>query len=172
MNLRGREFRTPTLTLYQPWASLMALGVKKIETRSWSTPHRGLLAIHSSRTFNQPAREFSRSDVVAATLSEARIPEDDPLRAWPLGVVLCTVELTDVVPAELVPLGGGATTAEAERLIHQAFAELAFGDFSAGRFAWITRNVHRFQRPVYAVGQRGVWTWEHSGSQLRPRIET
>jgi hypothetical protein len=38
----------PVLTLWQPWASLVALGVKSIETRSWSTQYRGPLAIHAS----------------------------------------------------------------------------------------------------------------------------
>ena len=36
------------LTLYQPWAQLVSLGVKTIETRSWSTRYRGPLAIHAS----------------------------------------------------------------------------------------------------------------------------
>jgi activating signal cointegrator 1 len=38
------------LTLHQPWASLVALGVKTIETRSWSTKYRGPLAIHAAGT--------------------------------------------------------------------------------------------------------------------------
>ena len=37
------------LTLYQPWATLVAIGAKKIETRSWSTPYRGPLAIHAGK---------------------------------------------------------------------------------------------------------------------------
>lgn len=37
------------LTLHQPWASLIALGVKTIETRSWSTKYRGPLAIHAGK---------------------------------------------------------------------------------------------------------------------------
>lgn len=38
-----------TLTLHQPWASLIAMGVKKIETRSWGTKYRGPLAIHAGQ---------------------------------------------------------------------------------------------------------------------------
>lgn len=38
----------PVLTLWQPWASLVALGVKTIETRSWATKHRGRIAIHAA----------------------------------------------------------------------------------------------------------------------------
>ena len=37
------------ITLHQPFASLVAWGEKTIETRSWSTKHRGLLAIHSAK---------------------------------------------------------------------------------------------------------------------------
>lgn len=37
------------LTLWQPWASLIALGVKTIETRGWSTNYRGPLAIHAAK---------------------------------------------------------------------------------------------------------------------------
>jgi hypothetical protein len=43
------------LTLYQPWASLVALGHKTVETRKWATTYRGPLAIHagiSPRGFN------------------------------------------------------------------------------------------------------------------------
>lgn len=36
------------LSLWQPWASLIAIGAKRIETRSWATKHRGPLAIHAA----------------------------------------------------------------------------------------------------------------------------
>jgi len=37
-----------TLTLSQRWATLVALGAKRIETRSWRTSYRGPLAIHAA----------------------------------------------------------------------------------------------------------------------------
>jgi len=37
------------LSLLQPWATLVVMGIKKIETRSWSTTHRGALLIHASK---------------------------------------------------------------------------------------------------------------------------
>jgi activating signal cointegrator 1 len=36
------------LTLTQPWATLVAIGEKEIETRSWATSYRGPLAIHAA----------------------------------------------------------------------------------------------------------------------------
>ena len=38
-----------TLTFLQPWATLVALEAKRIETRSWRTSYRWPLAIHASK---------------------------------------------------------------------------------------------------------------------------
>lgn len=38
------------LSLWQPWASLIAHGAKTIETRGWATHYRGPLAIHAAKT--------------------------------------------------------------------------------------------------------------------------
>lgn len=35
------------LTVTEPWATLIAIGAKRIETRSWPTEYRGPVAIHS-----------------------------------------------------------------------------------------------------------------------------
>ena len=37
------------LTITQPWATLIAIGAKRFETRGWSTPYRGPLAIHAGK---------------------------------------------------------------------------------------------------------------------------
>ncbi len=36
------------ISLLQPWASLVVMGYKKCETRSWNTKSRGTLLIHAS----------------------------------------------------------------------------------------------------------------------------
>lgn len=41
------EYRA--ISLHQPWASLVALGIKKYETRSWETKYRGKLLICSAK---------------------------------------------------------------------------------------------------------------------------
>ena len=46
--LFAREDAVKVLTLTQPWATLVAIGAKKIETRSWSASYRGPLAIHAA----------------------------------------------------------------------------------------------------------------------------
>lgn len=37
------------ITLWDPWATLMALSAKKIETRHWKTDFRGPVAIHAAK---------------------------------------------------------------------------------------------------------------------------
>ena len=37
------------ITVWQPWATLLATGKKKCETRSWKTNYRGEVLIHAGR---------------------------------------------------------------------------------------------------------------------------
>lgn len=37
------------LSLWQPWATLVGVGLKRVETRSWATSYRGPLAIHAAK---------------------------------------------------------------------------------------------------------------------------
>lgn len=43
------------LSLWQPWASLIIDGRKNVETRSWSTSYRGVIAIHASMKVDKKA---------------------------------------------------------------------------------------------------------------------
>src|SRR3546814_9061645 len=53
-----------TISLYQPWASAMALGLKKIETRGTRILGRGPTAIHGAKKWDEDleyeAADFSR----------------------------------------------------------------------------------------------------------------
>lgn len=40
------------LSIHQPWAWKLAMGHKTIECRDWYNPHRGLVVIHSTKTFD------------------------------------------------------------------------------------------------------------------------
>jgi activating signal cointegrator 1 len=100
------------LSLWQPWASLVALGVKTIETRSWSTSYRGPLAIHAAAVV--PDHAFGQCQHHRHwTVGDFTIERDNPrgtaraylMRgpiAWPyrlpLGAVVATCTLVDVVP--------------------------------------------------------------------------
>jgi hypothetical protein len=49
------------LFLTEPWASLVALGEKRTETRSRHTPYRGPLAIHAAKSLPGWAADSVRS---------------------------------------------------------------------------------------------------------------
>ncbi|MCX4700088.1 ASCH domain-containing protein [Streptomyces sp. NBC_01373] len=46
------------LTLWQPWASCIAYGTKRIENRRWATDYRGWLLIHAGTT-TDPAAKYA-----------------------------------------------------------------------------------------------------------------
>lgn len=57
------------LSVKQPWAGLIATGVKTIETRTWKTNYRGPLLICASAS---PKSEFSGKAVCVVTLVDCR----------------------------------------------------------------------------------------------------
>jgi hypothetical protein len=80
------------LTLYQPWATLLILGAKKIETRSWQTSHRGPLAIHAGAKDHPTLRPLCHEPPFREVLASHGITDWDQL---PRKVLLGTVTLVD-----------------------------------------------------------------------------
>ena len=128
------------ISLLQPWASLVILGAKRYETRTWATAHRGGLAVHASKRFPEEARELCRKEPFRSLLKEGGY------LSWldlPTGAVLGAVELTGCLPAEAVP-----------RLDR---CQLALGDFRRGRWAWVLTNPRALPAPVPFRGMLGVF---------------
>jgi len=133
------------LTLTQPWASLVALGEKKIETRSWYTSYRGPLAIRAAIGFPGWAKRQCFLAPFSVALVRHGLSPDD----LPRGKVLCLTSIIDCLETCAVDLEGMA----------QDFPnDLAFGDFSWGRFAWFLGSVTEvFDPPIYAKGSLRLW---------------
>lgn len=49
------ERAVKAITIHQPWASLIAHGYKRFETRGWRTNYRGPLAIHAGKKIDHQA---------------------------------------------------------------------------------------------------------------------
>ncbi|MBA7528369.1 hypothetical protein ES705_20552 [subsurface metagenome] len=49
--------------------------------------------------------------------------------------------------------------------------ELAFGDYSDGRFAWEMELIRRFDPPIPARGHQGFWWWD-LGEAVRDTLKT
>ncbi|UYB50271.1 ASCH domain-containing protein (plasmid) [Lysinibacillus capsici] len=137
------------LTIKQPWATLIALGEKNFETRSWQTKYRGPLAIHAGKSIDKDACEDSW---IKGVLKEHGITSHKELQT---GVVLATVELVDCYRVEAT-LGHASVLTKGKTLNG---LEVAFGDYTEGRYAWELANLQVLPEPMPAKGQLSLWEW-------------
>ncbi|MHB1773386.1 MAG: ASCH domain-containing protein [Acidimicrobiales bacterium] len=213
------------LSLHQPWASLIAIGVKKVETRHWTTSYRGPLAIHAAATTSGldglkvarygwvgayctgrvsdevshvagcdcdedeetvGERCMSNSTHEHALLREEGAYGFSVAAKLPLGAVVATCDLVDVVPIADVDFaprlphvqpsrhadtlllcrpttsyyGGGGVSGTFDSWESEDITDQrAYGDFTPGRFAWLLENIVALPEPVPAKGRQGVWEW-------------
>jgi hypothetical protein len=148
------------ITLTQPWATLVAIGAKRIETRSWRTDYRGPLAIHAAKGFPLAARGLRHDGPFYQALWDAGIKPDMPL---PIGAIVATCELVSVVTTQLVKTPGGMGWSAPDGRIYDftlTDEERAFGDYSNGRYAWLLADVRPLAEPILVKGALGLWEWE------------
>lgn len=148
------------LTLWQPYASLVAEEIKLFETRSWRTNYRGPLAIHAGKrdTHIRAAVHSVQSEYGFGLLwrllkergysgeldAEGRKLIDSNV---PFGCVVCIVSVVDVYPTEII-----------RPTLDQQQVEL--GDYRNGRFAWQLRLDMKLEPPIEARGRQGLWNWD------------
>ena len=123
------------LSLWQPWAQLIALGHKTIETRSWATVHRGPLLIHAAK---RPLDEHARALCAALHLHED----------MPMGCIVALVDLVDVKPTTHFSGLFGDENGQKERLL---------GDYRPGRYGWCLKLRKRFSFPLFTPGRQRLF---------------
>jgi len=135
------------LSLTQPWASLVQIGAKKVETRSWYTSYRGPLVIHAAKGYPAWARATAAEPAFADALGCNCDPDN-----LPRGAGLCVVNLIACVK-----------TTELHKLDAIGFRlsvnEITFGDYGDRRYAWALEHEHDFVQPIPAKGALGLWQW-------------
>ena len=131
------------LSLRQPWASLIVMGDKRIENRSWPTDYRGRIAIHASARLG--LRDWS--EIVGGPpvpLAEGVILDDGTilpaLSALPLGAILGSVEVVDCKRFEELP----------KRLRDDPHSE-------EGGFCWLVENPRPLAEPYPCKGKLRLW---------------
>lgn len=145
-----------TISLWQPYASLIAIGAKKIETRGWPTKYRGPLAIHAAKKWDRDVKETILSEPFRRALIEGgctltSLPGCDAI-TLPLGKVVCVCELTDCALVELGYLEG-----KTKNYDWPEHPESDFGNYGLNRFAWILSNVRKLSEPIPWVGRQGFF---------------
>jgi len=157
------------ISLTQPWSSLIAVGSKKIETRSWQTSYRGKLAIHASKGFPGEAKRFCESRVVCEALGWPLLPNpltqeslDESARiikSLPLGAVIATCRL---VACKFITSAMSLLAWPGEHELRQTILpppepELHFGNYECGRYAWILDDVKPLATPIPYKGALSLW---------------
>ena len=143
------------LSLLQPWGSLIAIGAKKIETRSWATKYRGPLAIHASIKMTKEqcclcAKEPFITPLLRAgfEIKHSVVKYDLVYTDLPTGAVIATCNLVDCIKM----------TPEFIKSVQRP--ELDFGEYAVGRYAWILEDVKALEVPTPAKGKLSIWEWE------------
>ena len=140
------------LTLTQPYATLLSIGVKTIETRNWSTPHRGWVAIHAAKTMPAWARELCEQDedFFNPLLDAGYLRSGVDL---PFGAIVAVANLHRVGVISRKP---GAVYV-AGRDLPVSVMDQCYGDFTPGRFGWVFTNVRRLSEPIPCRGMLGLF---------------
>jgi hypothetical protein len=141
------------LTIIQPWATLIAIGAKTIETRSWRTDWRGTLAIHAAKGLPGWARDYALRDPACGLLERYGFATTHDL---PRGAIVAVAQLVacvstnDVRPDEVRE----RLRSDAERYN----PEYELGDYSADRWLWLLDCVERINPPLPCSGKQRFWT--------------
>jgi hypothetical protein len=153
------------ISLWQPWATLVAIGAKKIETRHWSTSYRGPLAIHAAKTMNGFKSLMERGDdnlpepfdsVFYRAFMERKI-KSRKIGDLPFGAIVAVVDLSKCAATH--QRGSLAEIWLRNSLSEQ---EQAFGDYSANRFGWYLENLRPLVDPIPYKGEQGLFNIDTS----------
>lgn len=168
------------ISLWQPWASLIACGAKPYETRSWAPPRELIgqpIAIHAAKKIDKEAAEFAEElcygqhghdlgDRLDASWGEC----SDELMgifghaAMPIGCVVAIARLDAAFQLGDVADDTAAPAARVvRRLISRPIPECftvrydTFGDYAPGRWAWLLRDVRPLKPPMALKGHQGFF---------------
>lgn len=127
------------LTISQPFASMIADGVKWIENRTWPTVYRGDLAIHAGKGKQYLDRhelaKLPNGCVIAIANLVACVHIDD------------IESIRKLKPLEKVP---GTT---------MTWLQLGRHEHAEGPWCWVLENVRQIDH-VPCKGAQGLWDWE------------
>lgn len=173
------------ISLWQPWASLIACGAKPYETRSWAPSVSMIgqpIAIHAAKKIDKGAAEFAQ-ELMFGQHQPGGYPLSDELEAsW--GGEGCSDEIMGVFGQAVMPIGcvvaiarldaafmlgekadGTAVPAASvvKRITSRPMPDCFtvkyddFGDYAPGRWAWLLRDVKPVNPPVVMKGAQGFF---------------
>jgi hypothetical protein len=138
------------LTLWEPWASAMAWGLKRVETRSWGTSFRGPMAITAAKRDTEEEREWliemtRRHRENFSAFTDFSGDNESGRHRLGFGRALCWGNLVNCVRI------GPRFREGISQLEHD------WGDYSDGRYAWVFDNVMTHPVGIPVRGFQQIW---------------
>lgn len=121
------------ITIKQPWASLIAEGIKKYEFRTWKTNYRGDILIHAG------------AGVDASAMKKFK----DLNLEYPSKKILAKVTITDCILLDK----------EMNKKISNENS-LVYGTGDRDGYAWKLTNVEKLDIPDTINGKLGMWNYD------------
>lgn len=137
------------LTITQPYAQLIAIGAKRIETRPKRANYEGDIAIHAAKHLEGIHPGADELDLAEACgrpfIFEALASHRLTPGSLPRGHVVAVARLVRCTEM---------TAGTIAKLAADHPAELAFGFYKPGRWAWVLGDIRPLERPYRLRGQQ------------------
>lgn len=124
------------ITIWQPYAVAIRMGLKHYETRSWPTKYRGPIVIHAAQ--KQPVareRELIQKHKIPADKIEYGVP-----------ILVCEIEDCILITKDLIKT--------------LSTTEIDFGNWCVGGYAWKLKIIKKLNGYNRISGQQGMWNIE------------
>jgi hypothetical protein len=152
------------LTIYQPWASLIAIGAKPYEFRKWPAPAYVIgarVVIHAAA---RPVRREEVLDVLQRCDGKDGPPPVIPEIAVPflegLMRIFDSTHSSQKPGRTMLPLSAGLCSAVLDVPVRAVDLHPADSDrVDHHIWAWPLTDVQVFEKPIEARGAQGFWTW-------------
>ena len=140
-----------TLSIKQPWAYLIACGLKDIENRTWKTKYRGKILIHtSSKSDNEPYQLFT--DEQWDEIEKNQMDPEVFNSYKDLGMIIGEVDIVDCV------INHSSIWAEKSIPQHSGFFDI---HRNKPIYNWVLSNPVLYDKPILNVkGKLNLWNYE------------
>lgn len=142
------------ISLWQPWASAIALGSKRIETRDWPSKYRGPLAIHAAKRMVKGEMISFASDWKWCGALHRGIGFAPLWETLPFGAIVAVCNIVDCRPTELIP---NSVLDALHGFTPFTWTERDMGNFNPDRFGWVLDNITPLTEPLPFKGAQGFF---------------
>lgn len=137
------------ISLWQPWATLIALKEKRIETRGRRINHRGEVAIHAAQRWTRDQADLLDQEPFRFALADHGITRGNAVQSnMPRGAIVAVAELVDDID-----LSCGLPHIEG---FEPGRFEGKFGNYGIGRRGYLLTNIRPLYSPVLCRGMQAM----------------